>query len=44
MGVGLHINTHQAERLTLGEALSLYSREGLKGKESNVRKDRNRNQ
>jgi hypothetical protein len=42
MGVGLRINTYQAERLTLGEALSIYSREGLKGKESNVRKDRNR--
>ncbi len=36
------MNTHEAERLALEEALLRYSREGLKGKLSNVIKDRNR--
>ena len=39
---GVHVNTHEAERLTLEDALLRYSREGLKGKVSNVTKDRNR--
>ena len=39
---GTHVDTRDAEKLTLGEVLEKYERRGLKGKPSNVQKDRNR--
>jgi integrase len=40
--VGTHVDTSEAERLTLCEALEKYKRQGLNGKPNNVQKDRNR--
>jgi integrase len=39
---GTHVDTREAEKMTLGEALEKYERLGLKGKDSNIQKDRNR--
>lgn len=39
---GSHVDTRQAERTTLGTVLERYERDGLKGKDSNAQKDRNR--
>ncbi len=39
---GNHVDTRQAEATTLGTLLERYERDGLKAKDSNARKDRNR--